>query len=631
MRKKFIFISQRFVWMSLIVWLLFTLSRLSLWYSLPSDSVGRTWHLFFTGVRFDLRWSVLLCIPVLVGCATASYTGSLRLKRITNVYDHLLIASLLVLLVIDYFYFRYTYARLNFSILELMRPFPVALKMMWQSYPAGWLIAMLVLIHLTLTRAFHQLAGNFQRGYHFNLLQGFMLLLLTFYAVWGTWKKYPLTWSDAYAHGQNGALALNPAESLFYSLFYGENEHPVPVSNTDSIRYQSQFVADTVRGKRMDEFSGDFKRLVNKDFNVVILLAESLASYKTSLGNPALTTTPFLKNLSEQSLWFTHCFSPHYGTARAVWNLYSGTPDVNWKSLATHRIPKQPYPSAASELPFHSNFYLLGGEGNWADIKGYLHHVVPDIQVLDGSGLPGERTSVWGIDDDALLQESNNVFSQQRQPFFAVVQTSGNHRPYTIPSSAQQNGFVLESPPSNIENLGFESVAEWQSLRYLDFCLNRFFQSAQKENYYNQTLFIIVGDHGTYGNAAAAFGTNWNRYELRMLHVPLLFFQPQLKWRQKDSVLCSIMDLLPTIAGLKNQPIRYGRGGVDLLGDTSRKGLFFMIHDTYKMGWISNDGYCIANFVNGGLKHPVYSRPTIRGVSDSLALSFYRSYKAMHP
>jgi hypothetical protein len=631
MRKKFIFISQRFVWMSLIVLLLFTVSRLSLWYSLPSDPLGRTWRLFFTGIRFDLRWSVLLCIPVLVGSATASYTGSLRLKRITNVYDHLLIASLLVLLVIDYFYFRYTYARLNFSILELMRPFPVALKMMWQSYPAGWLIAMLVLIHLTLTRAVHQLAGNFQKGYHFNLLQGFMLLLLTFYAVWGTWKKYPLTWSDAYAHGQNGALALNPAESLFYSLFYGENEHSVPVSKIDSVRYHSQFVADSVRGKQMQGFSGDFKRLVNQEFNVVILLAESLASYKTSLGNPELTTTPFLKNLSEQSLWFTRCFSPHYGTARAVWNLYSGTPDVNWKSLATHRIPEQPYPSAIAELPFRSNLYLLGGEGNWADIKGYLHHVVPSIQVFDGSDLPGQKTSVWGIDDDALLQESNKVFSQQRKPFFAVVQTSGNHRPYTIPSSAQQNGFILEPTPSNIENLGFESEAEWQSLRYLDFCLNRFFQSAQKENYYNQTLFIVVGDHGTYGNAAAAFGANWNQYELRMLHVPLLFFQPQMRWRQKDSVLCSIMDLLPTIAGLKNQPIRHGRGGVDLLGDTSRKGLFFMIHDTHKMGWISNDGYCIANFVNGGLKHPVYSHPSIKGVSDSLALSFYRYYKAMHP
>ena len=47
---------------------------------------------------------------------------------------------------------------------------------------------------------------------------------------------------------------------------------------------------------------------------------------------------------------------------------------------------------------------------------------------------------VWGISDKSnYFLQANDVLKQQQKPFFAVIQTADNHRPYTIPEEDKEN------------------------------------------------------------------------------------------------------------------------------------------------------------------------------------------------
>jgi phosphoglycerol transferase MdoB-like AlkP superfamily enzyme len=238
---------------------------------------------------------------------------------------------------------------------------------------------------------------------------------------------------------------------------------------------------------------------IRKDMNVVILLAESLSTHKTSLSiRPSLNATPFLKQLADSSIYFSNCFTPHYGTARAIWNLFTGIPDVNWENLETHQLHRNTSSVLLNQLSFAKKFYLLGGDGRWADIKGFLKSNVLDLEFKDAEQIQVPSASVWGADDYDLLLQADQIFQQTDQPFFAVVQTASNHAPYIIPEAAYKHGFVANNQTAErLNHFGFANNKEYNSLRYLDFCLQSFFKNASRSSYYQNTLFIIVGDHGT--------------------------------------------------------------------------------------------------------------------------------------
>jgi phosphoglycerol transferase MdoB-like AlkP superfamily enzyme len=72
------------------------------------------------------------------------------------------------------------------------------------------------------------------------------------------------------------------------------------------------------------------------------------------------------------------------------------------------------------------------------------------------------------------------VEKQTKSPFFAIIQTSGNHRPYTIPE--KNYGFkLLNIAEEEVKKYGFESLEELNSFRFMDHSIGLFIQQAKKE------------------------------------------------------------------------------------------------------------------------------------------------------
>ena len=142
---------------------------------------------------------------------------------------------------------------------------------------------------------------------------------------------------------------------------------------------------------------------------------------------------------------------------------------------------------------------------------------------------------------------------------------------------------------------GFESLDEYNTFRYSDYCFQKFIEAAQKEDYFHNTIFVFIGDHGVAGNANAMYPAAWTDQRLTDEHVPLLFYAPYLLKSQKRSEVVSQIDILPTIAGMIQQPYVNTTLGRDLLDPAKKNNYAFITNTAGKVGVVTDDYYYIKN------------------------------------
>ena len=102
----------------------------------------------------------------------------------------------------------------------------------------------------------------------------------------------------------------------------------------------------------------------------------------------------------------------------------------------------------------------------------------------------------------------------------------------------------------SLKKFGFESNEELNAFRYTDFSFETFIEAAKKEKYFNNTIFVFVGDHGIRGDAGNMFPKAWSVDGLTTQHVPLLFYAPSLLAPQRIDKTCSQTDLLAVCNGI---------------------------------------------------------------------------------
>jgi len=205
----------------------------------------------------------------------------------------------------------------------------------------------------------------------------------------------------------------------------------------------------------------------------------------------------------------------------------------------------------ADDFRGYEKLYFYTGDLAWGNIRGLLQNNISGLRVFEEKDYASPRNDGWGISDLHLFEEANAVFrGLGGRPFIAFLHTSGNHRPYTIP--ADRRGFALRAVPEReLLEHGFRSQQEFDSLRFMDHSLGHFFALARREAYFDRTVFLILGDHGSRGSGTSA----WQKIGLTAIHVPFAIYAPGLihSPRRIDAPASSL-DVLPTVAALVGVP-----------------------------------------------------------------------------
>ena len=537
------------------------------------------------GLRFDLRLAVLMLLPLalLAWLPRWNLLNTRALRWLARGYLLLVLGVVGLVYIIDFGHYAYLGVRLNATVLRYLEDAQISRQMVWETYPVLWITlswlravvlwtyALIRLDRITLDRE-KQSAGVVAIASVAVIgVVAILLSLLGRVANLNLENPVPLRWSDAFFSGNNqiAAVGLNPVLFLFDTLRVGQSqfdeakvrEHYPQVAHYLGVTRPDAEQLSFVREQAVQPYRFAGERAPN----VMFVMLESLGTSAVgAYGNP-LNPTPNLDRLASQSWFFKHFYVPVTGTAKTVWGSITGVPDVTRQETATRNPLITRQHTLINAFEAYQKFYMIGGNAGWANINGLIRQSIEGVKLYDERHWRSPRVDVWGISDLDLFKESDDILRAvaRDQPFFAYVQTSGNHRPFTIPAS--NDSFVVKDLSlEQVQAAGSRSVEQYNAVRLLDYNIGRLMEIAKAGGYHDNTIFVFFGDHNTRISQIPHMAPAFEQLGLESNNVPLLIYAPGRLQPKVIEEAVGLSDLLPTVAGMAGIPFLNGAMGRDI-------------------------------------------------------------------
>lgn len=618
-----------------------TLMRLIFFFSFDPPGKAFSGSSMIMGLRFDLKFICILGLGLLVLCAIPFLNPFKNVKaaRFWNILLTVLFVITFIFYTVDYFHYDWLRQRLNASVFSYFQAedASISFNVGLEAYPVFRILLLLVLSIVLGIVIFRRITLNYQTRHvidHRKKIGWYILFfLLMALGVFGKFGQFNLRWSDAFTLSDNfkANMALNPFQSFFSTLRYTDTKPDI-----DKVRGYYPIMADYLNVKDKDstrlnyERSYNFEPINGKKPNVILVICESFCMFRSSMAGNPYNPTPYFNELCKQGIFFNRCFTPSFPTARGVWATITGIPDVLGDNNRTaSRNPEVVNQQVIlNDLKGYKKFYFIGGDPTWANIKGLLMNNIDSLHLYSQDDFKAQKLNVWGIDDKNLLLESSQILSEQKEPFFAVIQTADNHRPYTIPEEDLKHFKKVDYPKDSVIKNGFEDIEQLNAFRYTDYCFEQFMENAKKLPYFDNTIFVFVGDHGLPGDASRMYPRSWTEQSLVREHVPLLFYAPKLLQPKWVNNVCTQTDIMPSVATLLKLPYHNNTMGQSLFDSTINypKGVFIVDHEARTVGIVTDDYYYQRNtksgkqtFVSVTNSSPVPVTPHTDSVKNELA------------
>ncbi len=284
--------------------------------------------------------------------------------------------------------------------------------------------------------------------------------------------------------------------------------------------------------------------------NVVVIILESFGEeYSQLLSKSNKGYTPFLDSLMKQGLYYEKSFANGLRSTQGIASI----------SISLPALMEDPYLFSAyqnnqirgigtllKEEGYTSAFFHGANEGTmefegFSKLCGFDYYLdrraFNNDQFYDGN---------WGIWDRPFFQYTASVLDTFRQPFYAQLFSLTSHHPYAVEPSFEQ------SHPN--------TIPLYRSILYTDDALRRFFNTASKMDWFENTLFVITADH-TGLSKNKKYQTLPGRYM-----IPILLYQPNTFLGGKQKGISQQVDILPTILdyiGYNNSFTSFGKSMLD--------------------------------------------------------------------
>lgn len=269
--------------------------------------------------------------------------------------------------------------------------------------------------------------------------------------------------------------------------------------------------------------------------NVVILILESFsASYSGYLteiqGERREGYMPFLDSLMQESLVFRHSFANGRLSIDALPSVMCGIPALV-ESFTLTPYANNDVRGLARELGEcgYSSAFYHGAQRNSLALAGFAHKAGFQQEFSRESyGNESDFDGTWGIWDEPFLQYFKDGIGKLPEPFLATVFTLSSHHPFAVP---EQYEGVFEPGTMPIH----------RCIRYSDYAIRRFFEEARKQPWYENTLFVITGDHTSRTDAPEYLTLNG------VFTIPILFYTPDGSLKGLREGIAMQLDIKPTV------------------------------------------------------------------------------------
>ena len=304
-----------------------------------------------------------------------------------------------------------------------------------------------------------------------------------------------------------------------------------------------------------------------KKLNVFVIALESFSKeYIGGLNGRKIGYTPFLDSLMKESFTCTNAFSDGKKSIEGIPAIVASIPTWSDEPYIFSQYGSNQINSLASLLKkqgYYSAFFHGGDNGTmgfdvFASFAGYDNYYgrneYNNEKDYDGN---------WGIWDEEFLQYTAKTINTKHQPFFVTLFTLSSHHPYNIPEKYKGK---FKDGPLQIE----------KSISYTDYALRKFFETAKKMPWYNNTLFVLTADH-TGVSEDAYFNNRIGNYS-----IPIIYYMPNSNLKRFDSTTTQHIDIMPSVLDYINYPESYFSFGTSVFDSTANHFALNMNNDVYQ-------------------------------------------------
>lgn len=541
------------------------------------------WLTFFYGLRMDtIVASTFLLVPMVL--LTLSPT---LLREFVNKflkYYFLVIISFFIYIEIATFPFFAQYdVRPNFLFVEYLEYPQEVMGMILADYKMALFIAFSligVFVYSYLKYFKESFLDVFDDLYVHRLLWFIPLVLLLFIGMRSSFGHRAANNSDA-MYSSNRILN-EVTKNSFYSIVYAIYSTKEHSSKSVSKRYGKMDINEAIQRvqKELNIENADTKYILSRfekshfkntpiqKKNIVIFIQESMGyQFVEAVGGEA-GITPEVNKLAKQSILFTNLYSNGTRSVRGLAGSVAGNFSVPGKGVLKRNKSQNDFFTLGNLLQpmgYHTSF-IYGGESRFDNMKSwFLGNGFSEI--IDQSKFTNATyTGTWGVCDGDVVNRANKEYVKlykQNKKFASVIFSTSNHTPFDFPDG-------------KIELIdGVEKKSVKNAIKYADFAIGDFIRQAKKEDYYKDTLFVILADHNVrvYGDDIVP---------VNMFQIPGLILGANIKPMVYDTISTQ-PDLLATALDLMGIERKIPVMGHSIFSDKKRNLSLMQFNDTYAL------------------------------------------------
>ena len=544
------------LWNLLLVYLIYQIARIEYWLE-NSSYLNYTFDVWRGGLMFDTSailytnalYVVLMFFP-------------LHYKE-TNVY-HKICKWLLIIVnglafainLADSVYFRYTMRRTTSTVFDEFSSEGNLGSIIGTEFLSHWYLVLLFALIMWLLWKFYatpNLNVKVLNKWKYNGACLLSLLLFTPFCIAGMRGGFatavrPITISNAMQYTErptDAPLVLNTPFSLLRTI--DTNVFVVPNYFDSAEEMEAVYTPIHI--------PSDSLQMEKK--NVVVLIVESFGREYIGALNKTLEDgkykgyTPCVDSLISKSTTFNHSFCNGRKSIDGMPSILSSIPmfvepfiltpsSMNDYTGLAGILAKEGYETAF----FHGAQNGSMGFQAFAQKTGFQRYY-GRTEYEESCGT-ADFDGTWAIWDEPFLQFFANEMSKMKQPFMTSVFTASSHHPFAVPEKYKKQ-FVEEE------------LEIHKCIRYTDMSIGKFFDTASRQPWFKNTIFVLTSDHTNMSNHAEY------QTDLGGFCSPIIIYDPSRPEGKTVDKIAQQIDILPTILGMLNYTKPYFGFGIDVL------------------------------------------------------------------
>jgi phosphoglycerol transferase MdoB-like AlkP superfamily enzyme len=352
--------------------------------------------------------------------------------------------------------------------------------------------------------------------------------------------------ADSDGHQDLGSVAANKA-AFFADANLNYLLRPAPAASAGSA---ADAAYPFVHAETTPDTLGPYFNQQPTPPNLVLIIVEGLGRSFSGPGARLGSFTPFLDELAGQSLYWDNFVAPQGRTFGILPSLLGSLPygEHGFSSMGKNMPAHASLVSILRSQGYRTR-YFTGTNLEFDNQGQFLARQGTDVISGLGQFDPGvKRGNEWGYADRELFDhELKFAGNDTCKPCLTVIQTVTMHDPFTFPELDEYKAKVTQRLDQL--KIAADKRAPYQadakifaSILYTDDALRHYFNEVKKQAGYDNTIFIITGDHRL---PELPMSHHLERY-----HVPLIVYSPLLKAPEHIRSISSQFDVTPSLLAL---------------------------------------------------------------------------------